>query len=59
MVLLTSDAVATVPVVLGAALGGVLVDRLGHRRTSVLADVVSGVALAAVPVLEPTVGLPF
>ena len=54
-----TGAVATVPVVLGGALGGVFVDRLGHRRTSVLADLVSAATITAVPVLDRTVGLPF
>ncbi|WP_420117047.1 MFS transporter [Micromonospora sp.] len=54
-----TGAAATVPVVLGGALGGVLVDRIGYRRASVLADVVSGLTVAAVPLLDATVGLPF
>ncbi|OWV02721.1 MFS transporter [Micromonospora wenchangensis] len=54
-----TGAVAAVPVVLGGALGGVLVDRIGYRRASVLADVVSGLTVAAVPLLDATVGLPF
>lgn len=52
-------AFATAPVVIGGAFGGVLVDRVGYRRASVVADVVSGVTIAAVPLLEHTVGLPF
>ncbi|GAB2921456.1 hypothetical protein GCM10027047_18560 [Rhodococcus aerolatus] len=51
--------VATVPIVLGGALGGVVVDRLGFRRASVLADSVSGVTVLAIPVCAATVGLPF
>ncbi|MFD2762587.1 MFS transporter [Micromonospora eburnea] len=54
-----AGAFATAPMVLGGAFGGVLVDRIGYRRASVLADVVSGVTVAAVPVLHATVGLPF
>ncbi|MEV4843445.1 MFS transporter [Micromonospora matsumotoense] len=54
-----TGAVATVPVVLGGALGGVLVDRIGYRRASVLADVVSGLTVAAVPLIDATIGLPF
>ncbi|MFF5174469.1 MFS transporter [Micromonospora sp. NPDC000089] len=54
-----TGAVATVPVVLGGAFGGVLVDRIGFRRASVLADVASGVTVGAVPLLTATVGLPF
>ncbi|BDZ49902.1 hypothetical protein GCM10025867_21430 [Frondihabitans sucicola] len=51
--------VATVPVVLGGPLGGVLVGRIGYKRSSILADVVNGVAVLAIPVLALTVGLPF
>ncbi|MFJ6194492.1 MFS transporter [Micromonospora sp. NPDC092111] len=54
-----TGAVATAPVVLGGALGGVLVDRIGFRRASVLADLVSCLTVAAVPLLDATVGLPF
>ncbi|MFG1656281.1 MFS transporter [Micromonospora chersina] len=54
-----AGAFATAPVVLGGAFGGVLVDRIGYRRASVLADLVSGVTVAAVPLLHATVGLPF
>jgi predicted MFS family arabinose efflux permease len=45
--------------VIGGALGGVVVDRIGYRRASVVADIVSGVTIAAVPLLDRTVGLPF
>ena len=47
------------PTVLAAFLGGAIADRLGHKRTSVLADVLSGATTAAVPLLYLTVGLPF
>lgn len=50
---------ATAPIVLGGAFGGVVVDRVGYRRASVLADLVSGATLALVPILDGTVGLPF
>lgn len=50
---------ATVPLVIGGALGGVLVDRFGYRTSSIVADVASGVAIVAIPVLQATVGLPF
>jgi len=54
-----TGAVATVPVILGGGLGGVLVDRAGYRRTSVVADAVGAFTIAAVPVLHHSVGLPF
>jgi MFS family permease len=37
--------------VIPTLLGGPLVDRLGHKRTSVLADLASGATIAAVPLL--------
>jgi MFS family permease len=50
---------ATVPVIVGGAFGGVLVDRLGFRRAGIIADLASGVTVLAIPVLAATVGLPF
>ena len=50
---------ATAPVVIGGPLGGVVVDRIGHRRAAIIADLVSGVAVLAIPTLALTVGLPF
>lgn len=50
---------ATVPLVIGGALGGVLVDRFGYRTSSIVADVASGLTVLAIPVLSATVGLPF
>ena len=47
------------PVVIAGFLGGTLVDRLGHRRTSVIADIASGATVAAIPLLHATVGLQF
>jgi MFS family permease len=54
-----TGAVATAPVVLGGAFGGVLVDRIGYRRASVLADLVSCLTIGVVPLLDRTLGLPF
>ena len=45
--------------VVSSALTGPLVDRLGHRRTSILADIASGVSVLAIPLLFHTTGLPF
>ncbi|MGI9822662.1 MFS transporter [Agromyces sp. Marseille-Q5079] len=50
---------ATVPLVIGGALGGVLVDRFGYRVSSIVADVASGLTVVAIPVLSATVGLHF
>ncbi len=43
---------ATVPLVIGGALGGVLVDRFGYRASSITADVASGVTVLAIPLLD-------
>jgi MFS family permease len=40
-------------------LGGVIIDRLGYRRVSVSADLVSGIGVAAIPLLYATSGLAF
>jgi MFS family permease len=47
------------PTVLALLLGGALVDRLGFKRTSILADLASGLTVAAIPLLHATVGLAF
>jgi MFS family permease len=47
------------PTVLAGLFGGALVDRLGFRRTSVIADVASAVSIAAIPLLHHTTGLEF
>jgi MFS family permease len=45
------------PVVLASFFGGVIVDRLGFRTTSITADLASSAAVAAIPLLYTTVGL--
>lgn len=52
-------ATEAVAVVIGAVLGGGVVDRLGPKRASVAADLASGTAVAAIPALYHAVGLPF
>lgn len=47
------------PVVLAGFLGGTLIDRLGYKRTSIIADLASGVTVALIPLLHFTVGLQF
>jgi MFS family permease len=47
------------PVVLAGFLGGTLVDRLGYKRTSIIADLASGITVALIPLLYFTVGLQF
>ena len=45
------------PTVLATFFGGAIVDRLGFRRTSVLADLASGLTVALIPLLHLTVGI--
>ncbi|MCE9646780.1 MAG: MFS transporter [Chloroflexi bacterium] len=47
------------PVVLAGLLGGTLIDRFGYKRTSVIADLASGVTTALIPILYFSVGLQF
>jgi MFS family permease len=49
----------TLPYIFGGIFGGTLVDRLGFRRTSILADLTSGGTIALIPLLYHTVGLAF
>ncbi len=42
-----------------AAFAGLIVDRVGARRTSIASDLVAGLAIAGVPVLHLTIGLQF
>jgi len=45
--------------VAAAFFGGGVVDRLGFKRTSILADLASGVAVALIPLLYLTIGLQY
>jgi MFS family permease len=45
------------PVVLAGIFGGVIVDRVGFRPMSVVADLASAGAVAAIPLLHATVGI--
>jgi MFS family permease len=45
------------PVVLAGFFGGVIVDRLGFRTTSIVADLTSAGAVAVIPLLHSTVGI--
>lgn len=49
----------TLAAVLAGLFGGPIVDRLGFRRASVLADLMGGATVAAIPLLHGTVGLAF
>jgi MFS family permease len=47
------------PNVISGLFGGTLVDRLGPKHSSVLADTIGGLTIAAIPLLYQTVGLAF
>ncbi len=47
------------PGLLAGVFGGVVVDRLGFKRASILSDAVSGIGVALIPLLYHTVGLAF
>lgn len=47
------------PVVIAGFLGGTLIDRLGYKRTSIIADLASGLTVAMIPLLHFTIGLEF
>ena len=52
-----AGAAAIVPVALSALFGGALVDRVGRRTCAVAADVLSALAVAALPSLDRLIGL--
>lgn len=52
-------AAITIPLVLSAFFGGALVDRLGFKPMSVVADLASGLTVALIPLLYYIVGLEF
>ena len=47
------------PAFIAGVFGGTLVDRFGYKRISVVSDLVSGAAVAMIPLLYLTVGLAF
>ena len=51
--------VAVLPAFIAGIFGGALVDRVGFKRVSVAADLVSGLGIGLVPLLYLTVGLAF
>jgi MFS family permease len=52
-------AAGIVPIIVSGFIGGALVDRLGYRRMSIVADLASSAAVAAIPLLYMTIGLEF
>src|SRR5215510_7463339 len=47
------------PVVLAGFFGGTLVDRWGYKRTSIIADIASGITTTLIPLMYFTIGLQF
>jgi MFS family permease len=54
-----ATAVHSIPMVLTGIFGGVIVDRLGFRRTAIIADLMSAIAFGMIPLLYLTVGISF
>ncbi|MFW6075329.1 MAG: MFS transporter [Chloroflexota bacterium] len=52
-------AAAIAPVILAGVLGGPLIDQFGYRRSSIVADLASGLPVALIPLLYQTIGLEF
>lgn len=52
-------AVQGVPMIFAGIFGGVIVDRLGFRRTAVISDFISGIAFGMIPLLHFTTGITF
>jgi MFS family permease len=48
-----------VAVVISLFFGGVVVDRIGYRRASIIGDLASGATVGLIPLLHLTAGLPF
>jgi MFS family permease len=49
----------TLAAVIAAFFGGAIVDRLGFKRTSITADISSGIAIGLIPLLYATTGLQY
>jgi MFS family permease len=47
------------PAIIAGVFGGTIIDRLGYKRASILADLASGLTVALVPLLHYTIGLEF
>lgn len=54
-----AGAAFTLPILISGLFGGALVDRVGFKRMSVIADIASGLTVALIPLLYHTVGLAF
>lgn len=49
----------TAPAIVVGLIGGIIVDRIGPKRTSIMADILSGLTTAMIPLLHHTTGLEF
>lgn len=47
------------PAFVAGVFGGTIVDRLGYKRASVIADLVSGLGIMMIPLLHDTIGLAY
>lgn len=47
------------PIIISAFLGGLVIDRIGRKRISVAADLLSAISVVAIPLLHMTIGLAF
>ncbi len=54
-----AGAIEAVGMILSSFFGGAIVDRVGFRRSSILADSTAGVSIALIPLLDQLVGLAF
>lgn len=52
-------AVTAIPMIISGIFGGTLVDRVGFKRMSIVADIASAGAVALIPILYLTIGLEF
>src|SRR6195952_3962281 len=52
-----TGAAAIAPIVFSAVFGGALIDRIGRKRCSMIADALSATAVAAIPLADLTIGL--
>lgn len=52
-------AAGAIPIVIAGIFGGAVVDRLGYKPSSIVADLASGLTVMAIPLLHATVGLAF
>jgi MFS family permease len=52
-------AVQGVPMIFAGIFGGVIVDRLGFKRTAIISDLMAGLAFGMIPLLHVTTGITF